>query len=72
MSGAGATIVTIERIRMFLLGMGAGLMIAVFYLRGTSLSTDTLWELRDGASLLLLVSMGLLFWPVKSAATPQS
>jgi hypothetical protein len=53
---------TLERIRVALAGVAAGLMIAVFYLHGSAVDSDQLNELRDGALLLLLVSVGLSVW----------
>ena len=60
---------TIERIKTLLAGMGAGLLIAVFHLRGTGLGIDTLDHLRDGALVIVLVCIGLSFWQMKSAAS---
>ena len=59
----------IERIRMLLAGMGAGLLIAVFHLRGTRGSTDSLDQLRDGALVVVLVCVGLSIWQVRTAAS---
>lgn len=53
---------TLERIRAALAGVAAGLMIAVFYLRGSAVDSDLLNELRDGALFLVLVSVGLSVW----------
>lgn len=53
---------TLERIRVALAGVGGGLMIAVFYLHRSAVDSDLLNELRDGALLLLLVSVGLSVW----------
>jgi formate-dependent nitrite reductase membrane component NrfD len=47
----------LDRVRVGLLGIAAGLMIAVFYLRNQSVASDALDHLRDGALLLLAASV---------------
>jgi hypothetical protein len=56
----------IERARTLLTGTAAGLMISVYYLRGST-APDFLNELRDGALLLVLVCVGLSVLQQRSA-----
>ena len=42
-----------ERTQLGLAGIGTGIMIAVLYLRHSTLSVDALDQLRDGAILLI-------------------
>ena len=60
----------VERTRMFLAGIAAGLLISVFYLRGTT-EADLLNQLRDGATLLVLGCVGLSVWQLRSARSVQ-
>ncbi|GAA4009000.1 hypothetical protein GCM10022280_02260 [Sphingomonas swuensis] len=58
---------TLDRIRVALAGVAVGLMIAVFYLRGLRTDGDLLDELRDGALLFVVISLGLSLWQSRKA-----
>jgi hypothetical protein len=58
----------LDRLQTTLAGVAAGLLIAVFYLRGSGVAGDLLKELSDGAILLMLVSFGLSFWQSRVAS----
>jgi hypothetical protein len=62
----------LDRIRIILASVAAGLMIAVFYLRGSGVDEDLLKELRDGAILLILVSFGLAVWQSRVASKQRA
>ena len=52
--------------RVGLCGVGAGIMLSVFYLRGIAGAKDALDELRDGAGLIIILCLALsaLEWRV--------
>jgi hypothetical protein len=60
MSGVGA--VNVDRTLAGLSGVAVGLMIAVLYLRNTSLTDEALDHLRDGAMLLIVMSAAVSIW----------
>ena len=53
---------TLNQIRVGLVGVAAGLMFAVIYLRGRQSSSDSLDELRDGAILILGIATAISFY----------
>jgi hypothetical protein len=67
MSSETAVHLTMERLANCLLGVAAGLMLSVFYLRSELVVADRLDVLRDSALLLMVVSSGLSFWHARAA-----
>jgi len=55
-----------ERTQLGLAGIGTGIMIAVLYLRHSTLSVDALDQLRDGAILLIGVTIVIGFFQGRS------
>ena len=63
---------SLDHLRTILAGVAAGLLIAVFYLRGSGVAEVVLNELRDGALLLMLVSFGLSVWQSRVVSKQRS
>ncbi len=62
----------LETLRITLVGVAAGLLIAVFSLRGSGVAGTLLKELSDGAILLMIVSLGLSVWQSRVASKKRS
>ena len=58
----------LDRARTWLIGVAAGLMFAVLYLRGTTVRAQSLDEFRDGALLLVFASVVLSIWHARASS----
>jgi hypothetical protein len=55
-------LLNLEMLRSGLVGVAGGVIFSVFYLRGEPGLGDRLAELRDTATLLIMLSLGVSIW----------